>query len=86
MKKTNQDILEMLKKFIGPKSINKYDVDLQQGLILARSQEEQTYMKEIEQNCFKHTQSKKVICIYCTDIQKSQLKRPNKYVLSLRFC
>ena len=64
MRKTNQEILEMLKKFIGPKSINKYDVDIQQGLILARSQEEQTCMKEIEQKCFKHIQSKKVIYIY----------------------
>ena len=42
MKKTNQEILKMLKKFIGPESINKYDVDIQQGLISARKQEEQT--------------------------------------------
>ena len=84
MKKTNQEILEMLKKFIGPKSINKYDVDIQQGLILARSHEAQTCMKEIEQKCFKHIQSKKVIYIYtyyCTDTLESHLKRPTKYVV-----
>ena len=75
MKKTNQEILKMLKKFIGPKSVNKYDVDIQQGLISARNQEEHPYMKEIEQKCFKHTQSKKVMCIYCTDTLN-----PNKYV------